>query len=736
MKNQFFKDPLRASLLLLTASIFGLTGYFWETGLPPTVMLALGLLSGLIVFGVLNLLTPLVFYVFSFIPIAYIYSGIAFFGAAWFAKAMGFRLPDSIYYTGIAILFAGSLMFVYSLNLLNSGFSSRALTGLLLPMLICLAGIYWFAYEGSDPWPEKSMQPKLTRDFSDPTISLENPAKPGPYPVSNFTYGSGKDKKRVEYSQGVRFVSPEVDASLILPDWKGKKKKWRERFWGFGATNFPLNGRVYFPEGEGPFPLVLMVHGNHSMIDYSDDGYGYLGELLASQGMIAVSVDENFLNSHWSGDFRGKEMPARAWVLLKHLELWHQWNADPAHPLSGKMDPERIMLVGHSRGGEAVAIAAVFNDLPAFPDNALLPFDFNFGIRSVVAIAPTDYRYERKMYMKNLNYLSIQGSYDADETSFWGMRAFRRLAFTDGKDHVKAGVYIHRANHGQFNTTWGRKDFGPPYGWLLNTAPLLSAEDQQQFAEVFIGAFAKVTLSEEDSYRKVFSFSGIANTWLPPTPYLTHFQTSEDQIIQDYEEDLLVNGGKDGLTITASGFTIWKEEILKTRNVESQENNALILGWDYGQDLPAQDSLANYSWHFKENLFSSSEDILLIDLASGDRSLLKGKTNEDLSTPDPLLQLTDSSGLKASLRLSDVRPLTPPLKSRFLKHKVLSEERVGKDWEVHLENYALPLQWFQFPAEFNPRSIRSFELIFDNHPSGVLVVDNLGVRSKRKQLNQ
>ena len=48
---------------------------------------------------------------------------------------------------------------------------------------------------------------------------------------------------------------------------------------------------------EGLFPLVLIVHGNHLMNDYSDPGYEYLGKLLASKGYIFVSVDENFLNA-------------------------------------------------------------------------------------------------------------------------------------------------------------------------------------------------------------------------------------------------------------------------------------------------------------------------------------------------------------------------------------------------------------------------------------------------------
>ena len=121
------------------------------------------------------------------------------------------------------------------------------------------------------------------------------------------------------------------------------------------------------PEGKGPFPLILIVHGNHSMVDYSDGGYGYLGELLASRGFITVSVDENFLNGHWSGDFRGKEMPARAWLLLKHLEQWKKCNNDPNHEMTNKTDMENIILIGHPRGGEAVSIAAALKQLNYFP---------------------------------------------------------------------------------------------------------------------------------------------------------------------------------------------------------------------------------------------------------------------------------------------------------------------------------------------------------------------------------
>ena len=54
---------------------------------------------------------------------------------------------------------------------------------------------------------------------------------------------------------------------------------------------------------------------------------------------------------------------------------------------------ERTALIGHSRGGEAVAVAAAFNRLPRYPDNALLEFDFGFSIRGIIGIAPSDGQY-------------------------------------------------------------------------------------------------------------------------------------------------------------------------------------------------------------------------------------------------------------------------------------------------------------------------------------------------------
>jgi hypothetical protein len=134
------------------------------------------------------------------------------------------------------------------------------------------------------------------------------------------------------------------------------------------------------------------------MDDFSDTGYAYLGEQLASRGFIVISVDENFLNLSplvvvlAFQSLRGVD-DLRGWLLLEHLGVWREWNATSDNPFFGKVDLNRVALIGHSRGGQAVAAAAKFNGLPCYPDDASVAFDYGFGIRSVVGIAPTDGSY-------------------------------------------------------------------------------------------------------------------------------------------------------------------------------------------------------------------------------------------------------------------------------------------------------------------------------------------------------
>ena len=271
--------------------------------------------------------------------------------------------------------------------------------------------------------------------LEDRTLPLENPGLPGSYKVVTLSYGSGKDRHRPEYGARADWIARTVDGSKLLDNWDGFSGWLRTRYWGFDASALPLQARVWHPAGDGPFPLALIVHGNHAMEDFSDPGYAYLGELLASRGIILASVDENFLNSSFSAgvnlldDRPGlkKENDARGWLLLEHLAQWRDWNADPAHPFHGRVDMDRVALIGHSRGGEAVGIAAAFNALSRYPDDATLEFDYGFNLRGVIAIAPVDGQYqprEQGTPVDDVNYFTIHGSMDGDVQSFEGVAQY------------------------------------------------------------------------------------------------------------------------------------------------------------------------------------------------------------------------------------------------------------------------------------------------------------------------
>ncbi|WP_419211561.1 hypothetical protein ACNR9Q_12530 [Maribacter sp. X9] len=728
------KNRLLSFIYLLTLIIYGIAGYHFLTGWHPIIMMLIAIAIGL-------LLHVILYAIFTFIgkrskrisltAVTAVLSGISVFIAL---KLFGFGWPNVFFYSVIALslLFCISLFwFLNKKSILSTFFLGITLLGMIY-ILFNLINPGENIYEKEIPFAFVD-----NNVISSEVHAMENPAADGSFTVSTFTYGSGTDENREEFASDAKFKTAAVNAKIVLPEWKGKKKKWREQYWGFGVENFPLNGRVYMPEGEGPFPLTLIVHGNHSMIDYSDDGYGYLGNMLASRGIIAVSVDENFINGHWSGDFMGKEMPARAWLLLKHLELWRNWNSETGHELANKVDMESIMLVGHSRGGEAVSIAAAYNELPYLPDDANEKFDFNFNIKGVVALAPTDYRYDRKIKLKNINFLSLQGSYDSDEVSFWGMRPYRRLEFTDSIPRFKAGVYIHHANHGQFNSTWGNSDFGAPAKWLLNLKPLLKEEQQQAAAKVFISAFAEAVLKNNAQYVPLFKNVAVGKQWLPIEQYLTNFESSSTTVIADFEEDLDVTTAQDSTLLSSENMVIWKEEPLTTRDKKSQDNTALFLGWDSEKTLGAQ-PVYEVALSKSESALFKKESTLQLSIASGNHDWLKkNDENEkeeeetkkrEVPQLDFTIQLTDESGNTAALTVSTVKPIAKPLKSQFTKFKFLEDDMVGGDWEVQLQSFHFPLETFQTKnPDFKLDQVQKIEFLFDQNSYGVVVIDDIAI---------
>ncbi len=590
-------------------------------------------------------------------------------------------------------------------------------------------------------------------------LDAPDPGRRGPHEVRTLYYGSGSDKNRAAYRDSVAYVTEPVDASRLVD--LGSSAKSRNAYWGFEPDRFPLNARVWYPVGDGPFPLVLVVHGNHNMKDFSDPGYDYLGELLASRGYILASVDMNFIN----GGIRG-ENDARGWFLLQHVGVWEGFNEDEENLFHGRVDMERIALIGHSRGGEAVGHAAAFNRLDRYPDDAALEFKFDYDIRAIIAIAPVDGQYlptDRFVPVENVNYMVFHGSHDGDVTSFHGLRLYRRVKFTDGEPRLKTAIWVYRANHGQWNTVWGAHDNGPRSGRTLDLRALMDARDQRRFAEIYISAFLETALRGDDMYLPMFRDHRVIGGWLPKTMYVTRFQTDGFRTLADFEDDIdVTSGAHPGVRLRGDSLSTWREGLMRLRSSNrpetstSQDNQAVWLGWN--NRIAGADTLgpaAAYTIELPEALpaewelgpAASFELSLTVTREepgprssgddpedSGDEAEGRGAGGEDEDededeegSVDLSVVARDARGTVASVPLSRYGPVRKPLEMRVLRRRDLEDDRFANLYELLLQSYSIPLQDFVDEAPgLRLDELRSVGLVFDRTVAGEVILDDVG----------
>jgi dienelactone hydrolase len=595
-------------------------------------------------------------------------------------------------------------------------------------------------------------------------ITGPSPADRGPYEVGYLTYGSGTDRNRGGFADSVAIVTDSVDGSDLLT-WGGQRSR-REDYWGFSIEGLPLNGRVWYPTSDGDtpadgsFPLVLVVHGNHSPTDYSDPGYDYLGELLASRGYILVSLDMNFINGI------SRENDGRGWMMLEHLRVWHEFAEDADNPFFGKVDLDNIGIMGHSRGGEAVTHAAAFNRLDRYPDDANVEFDYGYSIKAVVAIAPVDGQYTptgRKVPMRDVNYLVFHGSHDGDVTSFHGLRPYGRLEFSPDFDGFKAAVYMYRANHGQWNSVWNSFDRGPRSARSLDLRYLVDPADQRRMAELYVGGFLGATLKGEREWLPLFRDHRVAGEWLPKTMYVTRMEASGNVVLADFEEDIdVTTGARPGITLRGDSLATWREATLELRSRNqaatsaSQENQAVTLGWNnrirgdttvHGppavfeialpQGFAAEhgvDASASIDLHLgaTERLPSprrdprpeeEREDEETSAEEEGDEAA-DDEDDDGLPAVDLSVEVEDASGRSARLALSEYGPIRRPLEIRILRRQDL--EASADHSEQVLQSYHLPMSDFIDAAPgLDPSAITAVRLVFDRAAVGEVIVDDI-----------
>lgn len=584
---------------------------------------------------------------------------------------------------------------------------------------VLLAGL--IAYHSTAPEYEQIITSDFSLTETERRIDHVNPANSGTYGIQSFTYGPGGDVHRTEFRHQMDIQTSSVDGSHYIDDWSGG----RTFFWGFDETELPLNGRLWTPDSgdRERHPVVLMVHGNHRMENFSDDGYTYLGETLASKGYIAVSVDQNFLNFSGYTGIPSENYTLRPWILMQHLLEFQRQQEEGKNNVFQKMDLNAVSLIGHSRGGQAVSMVADYGRF--FEGDDTISGMDHIGLDSIIAIAPTDRQVEdQRPRLEGVHYLTLHGAHDGDVHNFRGDRQFMRTD-VDSADEVlyKASVYFTEGNHSQFNEDWGRSDLSLPGGLFMNRRHLMSPEDQREATSVFVSAFLDMTVRGEPGLETLFKDPASKVGWLPDSGYLTRFDSSESVTLVAFDAGSTEATFRDGGESDFEGF--YKTEV---RQAEDRMGNTKATR---GLVLAARDSAsweAMLSSRIRERLSDKEGGTVGISLANLGFELEEDGLSHWPWDRSPVISLTLelSNGERLTVRSDQFHHIYPPVFTQYTRYAQLDEHMRGNKYtepaEAVFHVYHVPVELFQEQSDlFTLSAVESLDIEVLDGPSKMMI---------------
>lgn len=290
--------------------------------------------------------------------------------------------------------------------------------------------------------------------------------------------------------------------------------------------------QVHYPTDlqNGPYPLVILLHGRHPSCYLSGGGgvyawpcgasqtpvpsykgYDYLASLLASHGMIVASISANGINAADNGTSTFG-MEERSQLIQHHLGKWKTFNsvaggAPFGTTFAGRVDLFRVGTMGHSRGGEGV----IWN----YERN--LALGKPYGIQAVLPLAPVDFFGH---FINDVPVGVVLPYCDGDVFELPGVAFFDDPRYNTATDQAPKHTFLSLgSNHNYFNRywtpdqfafatsdDWAIRDFAQTDPWCGTSAAgngRLTSAKQRGFGAAYMAAFFRRYLLGARQFDKI-----------------------------------------------------------------------------------------------------------------------------------------------------------------------------------------------------------------------------------------
>jgi hypothetical protein len=278
----------------------------------------------------------------------------------------------------------------------------------------------------------------------------------------------------------------------------------------------------------GSRPLILFLHGRHdtcrdprsetggwpcphgSTAIRSYQGFRYAQRLLASQGYDTVSIAANGISAQ-DGDLADGGAAARSALVRLHLADWAAWSAGAGRTTAPAViravppaDLSKVLLVGHSRGGEGVSQAATDSSSPLAGFSPV-----RWTIRGIVLVAPTALNRNPNPDVPSMTLLP---GCDGDVSDLSGQAYVDATRGVGDGRALHSAVWVAGANHNYFSTAWPADD----YAWRGDRIcspgepTRLTGSRQRAVARTYIAAAAALFVAGDDRVRPLLDGTGAA----------------------------------------------------------------------------------------------------------------------------------------------------------------------------------------------------------------------------------